>query len=846
MKVSEYKKLFERAKIIDFLPYEFYDEEKDFYINKDESVGFILECYPLQYPIKKAYDAILSALSVLPENSSLQVILYASPDITHIIDSWKSLKDKDNDVSKGIKESFSSFYEEKTWERISVNYPACIRDYKLIISVKIGGKEREYTIFDKIFNPKLFFEKSETKTIEEKIKKLNEIKDRFIGSLKAGYLHPKSVGPTDLGKILYPLLNPSHNYREKLIKIPNNQISSYLVSNDTIIEVFEDYIKIDGIYGKSLAVKEYPEYTNFADVIEYIGNEIIGEAFENPFMIVLNTVKLPENKKGEVKRNASIVLNQQMPYALFPSLKFKHEDLTYGMQKIEKGEELVDLTLSFYVFAKDLDVLASQVGAFKSYFRTKHIVLEEDKYINFPVLLADLPFGYDLTTSMFLSRSRVAFTENLADLAPVCADWKGVKPEVLFITPRGQLVGFDFFSSQAGGYNAFVIGTTGSGKSVLLQYLATNYYMSGNKIRIIDIGRSYERFAHIFGGQFIELDMNNPLSLNPFTKLKDLTYNEKEIGVLPEEYENQEDTASSATDLEFLTSLFLLMGLPSEQKKAEELRKLMKAYLDEAILESWEKYKQDSCVDTVLEQLQKYTGDNRVADFIRTMRPYTTKGLYGKFFNGESNIEFDADIVVMENDTIEQMPDLRDPAIMLLTYHISQEIYLGYHTDKRFLVMVDEAHKFLGNPQIDLFIEQAYRRFRKHGASMILGTQGFEDFYGGDKISRAGRVIVQNSYWKFFLLQTATSRQALKASNYFNLTEYEESIMDSINPSKGEYGEGYLISENVKVKFRVVLDDFLKAMYFSDPEVRARIKQYVDNGMSYLEATRKVMEEMKK
>ena len=354
--------------------------------------------------------------------------------------------------------------------------------------------------------------------------------------------------------------------------------------------------------------------------------------------------------------------------------------------------------------------------------------------------------------------------------------------------------------------------------------------MSGNKIRIIDIGRSYERLAKIFDGQFIEINMSEPISLNPFSNLKNLS-----------------DEESGATDLEFLNSLFLLMGLPSEKKKAEELRKLMKSYLDEAILESWNKYQQDSCVDTVVEMLEKYKSkDQRVEDFIRTLRPYTSKGLYGKFFNGVSDIHFDADIVVMENDTIEQMPDLRDPAIMLLTYHISQEIYLGYHTDQKFIVIIDEAHKFLGNPQIDLFIEQAYRRFRKHGASMILGTQGFEDFYGGDTISRAGRVIVQNSYWKFFLLQTATSRQALKKSDYFNLSEYEENIMDSIAPVKGEYGEGYLISENSKLKFRVVLDDFLKALYFSDPEIRAKIKQLVDKGMSYLEAVETVMEEMRK
>ncbi|WP_457641313.1 TraC family protein [Persephonella sp.] len=844
MEVQKYRKLFEREKIIKYLPYAFYDEDEKIYINRDESVGFIVECYPLQYPFKKAFDGLMSAISTLPEGASMQVILYASPDITQIIDTWKGLKTKDNEISKGIVEAFSHFYEEKTWERLSLNYQSAIRNYRVLISVKLGGKEREYTIFDKIFNPRLFFERKEGEDIKKQIERLKQVKDRFIGALDKAFLHPKILDPTKLSDFLYPLLNPSHDYREKPEKVPTTDISRHLVAYDTIFEVYEDYIKIDGIYGKSLAVKEYPEYSSFVKVMDYIGNEVIGEAFENPFMVVLNAVILPEKARGKVKRNATLVLNQQMPYALFPSLKFKHQDLSYGMEKLEKGAQVIDMTLSFFVFARDEDTLANRmIGVFKSYFRNKEFILEEDKYINLAVFLTNLPFGYDLTASSFLDRSRVAFAENLADLTPVCADWRGTKPEVLLITPRGQLVGFDLFSSQEGGYNSFVIGTTGSGKSVLLQYFATMYYMSGNKIRIIDIGRSYERFAYVFDGQFIELNMAKPISLNPFTNLQELSYDETKIGVVEEDDNNAE---GSATDLEFLTSLFLLMGLPAEPKKALELRKLMKAYLDEAILESWNKYKQDSCVDTVVEMLSKYKDkDHRVDDFVRTMRPYTSKGLYGKFFNGASNIHFNADIVVMENDTIENIPDLRDPAIMLLTYHISKEVYMGYHDDLKFLVMIDEAHKFLGNPQIDLFVEQAYRRFRKHNASIILGTQGFEDFYGGEKMSRAGRVIVQNSYWKFFLLQTATSRQALKKSDYFNLSEYEESIMDSINTVKGEYGEGYLISENIKLKFRVVLDDFLKALYFSDPEVRAKIKKLVNSGMSYLEAVRTVMKEIK-
>jgi len=197
--------------------------------------------------------------------------------------------------------------------------------------------------------------------------------------------------------------------------------------------------------------------------------------------------------------------------------------------------------------------------------------------------------------------------------------------------------------------------------------------------------------------------------------------------------------------------------------------------------------------------------------------------------------------VVLENDTIENIPDLRDPVIMILTYHIERSIYLS--ETHRHVVIIDEAHKFLKNPKIDLFLNQAYRRFRKHNASIIIGSQGFEDIWQQGK-SEVGRVIVENSFWKFFLMQTSPSKKALRESNYFNLSEYEDKLMDSVKKIEGEYSEVYIISEFGSEKAVVVLSDFLKALFFTSPHLRERMKELVRQGMSYLEAVQKLQKEM--
>lgn len=828
--IAEWRKLLDREDVTKYLPYDYFSHEDRLYINKDGSVGFIIECSPLPMVHGMAYSGIESAVSILPKGATVQCLLFASPDTTKISDQWSADKDMKNDLFREVIENYKNFIDEKKWEPIGPNFQAPIKNYRVIISVKLGGREKEHGIFDKLFSPKLLFNAAKamastnsstmdnTMQIYEKMRKL---KERFIGAIKSGNLAPVEMDNVALTKALYPLFNPNHDFRTSP-ESTNHNISNYLVSNDTKITIEDEYMMIDNIYGKSLAAKEFPKEFCLSETARYAGEFFGRTNFPGPIIISLNVVKLPPSSKSKMKRNASIVMGQQMPYALFPRLKKKHEDLSYGMQRLDEDQDVYDLNFSVFVFADTLQNLNENAGVVKSYFKSLKYTLEEDLYIHFPVLMANLPFGYDLTIGSFLSRSLTVFEENVCDQFPISADWKGNKPSSLFITPRGQLIGWDVFSNDAGGFNAFVIGTTGSGKSVFLQWIALNYLMEGKRIWIIDIGGSYERLIKVFGGQFIELDLQKPISINPFTEITD-----NEIFT---EY------------LDFLQAWFLLMGSPKEVQLAEQLEKFLKSRLGIAITDSYTRFGSESCVDTVLQCLQLYADDPRIKDFIITMHPYTSEGQYGAFFNGPCEINFKSRLVGMELRKLESIEDLRDPALMLLTFHVSKEIYLK-KTDMHVVIM-DEGHKFLGNPHIDLFVEQAYRRFRKEGASFWLGTQGFEDLSGGETLSKAGRVIVQNSYWKFFLMQNEVSRNALINSDSFNWSGVEESMLENINPVAGEYGEMMIMSEGIKTKVRLVLDGFLQALFFSNDDIRKKVTELVNSGKTYTEAVKYVQENM--
>ena len=126
-----------------------------------------------------------------------------------------------------------------------------------------------------------------------------------------------------------------------------------------------------------------------------------------------------------------------------------------------------------------------------------------------------------------------------------------------------------------------------------------------------------------------------------------------------------------------------------------------------------------------------------------------------------------------------------------------------------------------------------------------MATQGFEDIYdskGG--LSPAGKVIIANSPWKFFLTQTETSLNMLFQSKVFNFDELDKKVLRSIHTHKGEYSEIFVITPNeLKIPNRLIMNKFFYYVTTTDPSDKAKIKRYIDMGFDYITAIKKVVEE---
>ncbi len=827
------------------LPYSEYTEDGIFIMDND-GMAVIFEC--AAYGGYNAEAGLITALSALPEHAAMQFLMIPSRNLTDKVDQWKAVKIATEELYQVTKADFAEFVEDRSTNIISNSMRCLATEYKLIISVIVGGRKKEYSVFKSIFE--MFSGKvkkiDDDNDMEKTYKTVIDIKNKMEAALKTANLFPVLMTPDRLIKNVFCILNPNHDFRN----IPQwegnlQDMSDYMIANDNVFEVDGDYISFDGMCGKSLSVKEYPKYWHCSMADQLIGAPFGSQSLENTVYICLNVINIGKEGINKTKRKSQIILSQNLNPHIFPRLNFKKIDLADASKQLELGEQLYHINLAIFPIAKDYDALQNVCSQVKSYYQGLGFKLEEDKFINLPIFLSMLPGNYDERLATDLARGRVVFQKNVVDLAPTSADWGGntAEPEIFFFTPRGQLFSFDFFASNTN-YNAFVIGTSGAGKSVLLQDFAMNYLMSGGRINIIDIGGSYENFCGIVGGQYIDIKPSAPISLNPFTELttKEL-FNEFK---------------------EFLVDWYWLMGSPESKSLSEEQSNFIKSYLSNALEMSYEKYGIDSDVDSVLECFseiaviekedtlddgQKVTvkeKDVRCTDFIQILGRYGKNGDYGAFFNGRSEIKFNHNFVVLETGSMENSPALRDPILMILTYHISKSIYLTKDMRQRKLIIIDEAHKFLGNHRIDPFIEQAYRRFRKHGASMIIGTQGWEDLANENTTSRAGRVIIENSAFQIIMTQSYASREKLKESKSHQFNDYDKAMIDSIQSVKGEFSEALLIADKNKVKIRIILSTFMKKTFFTSPKVRTYINQQVAQGVPLLEAVNTVPEELLK
>ena len=163
-------------------------------------------------------------------------------------------------------------------------------------------------------------------------------------------------------------------------------------------------------------------------------------------------------------------------------------------------------------------------------------------------------------------------------------------------------------------------------------------------------------------------------------------------------------------------------------------------------------------------------------------------------------------------------------------------MYLGDRSRKK-VVIIDEAWDLLKEGEVSVFMEHAYRKFRKYGGSVLIATQSINDLYE----NAVGRAIAENSASMYLLGQTEETVESVKKSGRLSLSEGGFNILKSVHTIAGVYSEIFIRSNAGVGVGRLVVSDFHKLLYSTDPNDVAELKEQTDRGLSVDEAVRAVM-----
>lgn len=539
--------------------------ERDFIIFSDGSLGFALDCTPVDVStwsderINAYSERVAQFLNSLPANIDIQFVQDIEPGNSSIIDRHLELsKDSKNEAAKTLCLSRAAKLR-KSDERGDLpvhRLKVFVRrspSQKLIEKPKIFSKE------------KLFYGISEARLSRE-IELTLRLKENIVQGLSSLEITSRELSSDEVASILYSQWNPSR--RVPFLDYNPEEVRQSLIFSDIGIDI--NGFVIGSTYFRVLSLKTLPDQT-FASMAAHLR--------ELPFKSRLFvTIHAPD----QMKEIEGLQTQRRIAYSMVAGKRTgvsdiestaKFQDLEDLLeQMIAQGQKVFHVSVSVLLQSEIEAELEPQVDA----------VLAKFRELGGAEAMAETLAAFEIFSQVALpnarskERSKRIKTSNLCDLIPLYGPWPGHEtPSILLKSRMGSLLSFNAFDSSLSNGNQLVSGGSGSGKSFMTNLLLLQMLKENPKVFFIDIGGSYKKLTENLSGQYVELGINDNLSVNPF----DLTPG---------------DTAPSSQKIKFLVGLVELM---TKEEGVERIPKLARAEIEEAIQEVYRRTKNPKLSD---------------------------------------------------------------------------------------------------------------------------------------------------------------------------------------------------------------------------------------------------------
>ena len=255
--------------------------------------------------------------------------------------------------------------------------------------------------------------------------------------------------------------------------------------------------------------------------------------------------------------------------------------------------------------------------------------------------------------------------------------------------------------------NFAIFAPTGEGKSFLANNILRQYFETGVRLVIIDLGGSYSKFAKLYPEDHIILryEQGKNLGINPF-------YITSDDDVTPERLED--------------LSVFLLELLASgkQTSKAEEvaIKKVLRYYYNTIdknhSLASLYQFV-DNKKDTLLRELKIQEDYFSIYDFLHILSEYVDDGLYSFLFNVSEDQTYkieDKRMIVFELDEVKDNKEILSVMLKLIKSAILRTIWRN--KAEKGIILFDEFAKQLKFDNVLESVEFYYQAIRKQNGAI--------------------------------------------------------------------------------------------------------------------------------
>lgn len=813
---------FQRERLSPHFVYESYDESNGFFYNRG-SIGFVLIANPLPGADLMAEGEVADFIANsenLPDGSTLQILMIGSSDISFLLNRWK--KERVGEVYIELAKRRCEFLAQKAKEGL-------IKDSHLLISVTIPS-------------------------LDTCILSMERRRDALKNTFSSIGLWTEDVDD----KLLIAIMRKIWGRDKSDVEVnPHVTLAEQILPSD--FSLYEDenivYLKDDEAF-ICLDAENRPEHWQLPLMELFIGNEARrGEYIETDYLIHFGLHVL---QNQTVERTSAIAKREAIQKNIkagmgkwFPDLMEENYDMEAAVSALQNGERMVHIH-SNVILKGNKNQVSGAAKAYSSMMRRNGWNFVNTRYDHLAIMLAAMPMAMvEESTDYFkkkitglgvaivnLGRAKKTVSGESRALLPMLGEYKGDlnAPGIIVIGRRGQLKYFSQFgsdltphlSSGNGGElanpNVIIAGIPGAGKSVLMQEKMLSTLGLGGKVFVLDYGKSFKNLCQVLGGNYIEFDPSNPVSINPFSEVP--------MG---------NDKISVEARADFLASFPIILATMVAPKHGTT--DLQQTILATALRKCWDEKGTSLQIDDIAAWLLSQENNTVATDLGRMLFNYTKDGAYGGFFSGKAQVTLNADIVVIETDHLRNFPDLMAVVNQSMMVHINSTMAKG-KTDKPNTIFFDEIAKTLKNPLALKFVEELMRIVRKYKTSVVVATQLLTDFH---KLGEDAASIFEGAAFKIILKQNADTLSKMRSipllKSYVETDERMRRML-SIESKKGEYSEFTLWGPGINGDIcQLRIDPFTLLLMSTNPTDKQLIADYRAKGLTLPEAINAVLAE---